>query len=319
MDPAGSFADYLAAERGLSPNTVSTYAAEARAFLAFLEASGKAVARAEAGDVTAYIIRRQVAGVDPRTLAKVSSAVRAFFHFLVLEGRMTANPARLVDSPRTAMRIPRYLRTEEIDRLLASCPEDHPRGRRDRALFELIYSCGLRVSEAVGLTVDRVSLDEGLVRVMGKGSRERLVPLGNRAKRDLTAYLADTRPMLADARRPVNWLFLGRGGRKLSRKTVWKNFSQLCLQAGIEAKVHTLRHSFATHLLQGGADLRAVQELLGHADIGTTQIYTHVSQEVLKRTHEEFHPRGAPAAGKDDPHGPGALGAEHGTDSGGGA
>jgi integrase/recombinase XerD len=159
-------------------------------------------------------------------------------------------------------------------------------------LFECIYSCGLRVSEAVGLTVDRVSLAEGLLRVMGKGSRERMVPLGGRAIAAIRGYLLDARPALA-GRRQVDALFLSRAGRKLSRKTVWKSFKHLALRAGLEAKVHTLRHSFATHLLQGGADLRSVQELLGHADIATTQIYTHVSQEVLRKTHQEFHPRGA--------------------------
>ncbi|MGA2480560.1 MAG: tyrosine-type recombinase/integrase, partial [Spirochaetia bacterium] len=200
--------------------------------------------------------------------------------------------ARLMDPQRVNMRIPRYLAAEEIDKLLDACDPGRPLGVRDRALFELIYSCGLRVSEAVGLTVTRVSLPEAAVRVMGKGSRERMVPMGKRAKEELEKYLSTVRPVLA-GRAPVDTLFLGRGGKKLSRKTVWRIFKRLALSAGLEGKVHTLRHSFATHLLQNGADLRSVQELLGHADIGTTQIYTHVSQEVLKRTHAEFHPRGA--------------------------
>lgn len=195
------------------------------------------------------------------------------------------------------MRIPRYLKTEEIERLLDACDPGQPLGIRDRAIFELIYSCGLRVSEAVGLTVARISLHERAVRVMGKGARERMVPLGERARKDLGEYLSSVRPSLL-GRSSVDELFLGRGGKKLSRKTVWKIFKRLAASAGLEAKVHTLRHSFATHLLQGGADLRSVQELLGHADIGTTQIYTHVSQEVLKRTHAEFHPRGTSAEGK---------------------
>jgi integrase/recombinase XerD len=179
-----------------------------------------------------------------------------------------------------------------VDRLLAACPPGVPLAQRDKALFELIYSCGLRVSEAVELTVDRVSLAQKVVRVMGKGSRERLVPLGERARSELSVYLAKIRPGLMKGK-AVNWLFLGRGGRKLSRKTVWKTFARLAARAGLStSKVHALRHSFATHLLQGGADLRSVQEMLGHADIGTTQIYTHVSQDVLKRTHENFHPRG---------------------------
>ncbi|MGD0723959.1 MAG: site-specific tyrosine recombinase XerD [Spirochaetia bacterium] len=289
---ADGFADYLSAERGLSPTTVATYASEARGFEAFLARCGREATQADVRDVEAYMTERRVNNIDSRTLAKAASAIRSFYRFLVLEGRMETNPARLVDAPRVTMRIPRYLQEEEIQKLLDACEPGQPLGIRDRALFELIYSCGLRVSEAVGLTVERVSMPEGALRVMGKGSRERMVPLGERARNQLALYLSSARPGLA-GRAPANELFLGRGGRKLSRKTVWKTFKRLAVRAGLDAKVHTLRHSFATHLLQGGADLRSVQELLGHADIGTTQIYTHVSQEVLKRTHEEFHPRGA--------------------------
>ena len=292
-DDVTPFSVYLAAERRLSETTVATYASETRAFLSFLHGEGRTVEAARADDVSAWLVSRQVANIDARTLAKAASAIRAFFRYLVLEGRVDSNPARLVDAPRVAMRIPRFLHSEEIDALLDACDATQALGIRDRALFELIYSCGLRVTEAVRLTVDRVSLAESVVRVLGKGARERMVPLGDRAKRELEKYLAESRPHLA-GRSPASVLFLGRGGRMLSRKTVWKIFKRLALQAGLEGKVHSLRHSFATHLLQGGADLRSVQELLGHADIGTTQIYTHVSQEVLKRTHEEFHPRGAP-------------------------
>jgi integrase/recombinase XerD len=292
---ADSFADYLTAERGLSPTTIATYAAEARGFEAFLGRCGKNALEADVRDVEAYMTERRVRNIDPRTLAKAASAIRGFYRFLVLEGKLEANPARLVDAQRVVMRIPRYLKKEEIEQLLDACEPGQPLGIRDRALFELIYSCGLRVSEAVGLTVDRVAMAEGSVRVMGKGSRERMVPLGERARKELAVYLSAARPALA-GRSPADALFLGRSGRKLSRKTVWKSFKRLATLAGLEGKVHTLRHSFATHLLQGGADLRSVQELLGHSDIGTTQIYTHVSQEVLKRTHEEFHPRGGSCA-----------------------
>jgi len=298
---ADGFADYLSAERGLSPTTVATYASEARGFEAFLARGGKAAAEADVRDVEAYMTERRVNNIDSRTLAKAASAIRSFYRFLVLDGKMESNPARLVDAQRVTMRIPRYLQEEEIQQLLEACEPGQPLGIRDRALFELIYSCGLRVSEAVSLTVDRVSLSEGALRVMGKGSRERMVPLGERARHQLELYLSSARPALA-GRAPVNELFLGRGGKKLSRKTVWKTFKRLAMRAGLDAKVHTLRHSFATHLLQGGADLRSVQELLGHADIGTTQIYTHVSQEVLKKTHEEFHPRGGPGGADTGAH-----------------
>ncbi len=296
MDPAGAFADYLTAELVLSPNTVSAYAAEARAFLSFLSSEGKTAAKAEPGDVIGYIVKRQLDGADSRTVAKSLSAVRALFRFLVLEGTVVSNPARLVESPRTDHRIPRFFTTEEVDHLLsAGAPSSAGAAVldiRNAAVFELIYSSGLRASEAVDLTMERISLDEGIVRVMGKGSRERLVPLGERAKERLRLYLAEARPVLARGKKPQNYVFLGRGGRKLSRKVLWKNFKKLAAKAGLKGKVHTLRHSFATHMLSGGADLRSVQELLGHADITTTQIYTHVSQDALRRLHEEKHPRG---------------------------
>jgi integrase/recombinase XerD len=296
VDCAGAFADYLTAELALSPNTVSAYAAEARAFLSFLSQEGKTEAEAAAGDVIGYIVKRQLGGADSRTVAKSLSAVRSLFRFLVLEGKIASNPARLVESPRTQRRIPRVLTAEEVDRLLAAgSPASGLAAAldiRNAAVFELIYSSGLRASEAVDLTLQRISLEEGIVRVMGKGARERLVPLGERAKQRLRLYLEQARPVLARGRKPQNYIFLGKGGRKLSRKGLWKNFKKLAAKAGLKGKVHTLRHSFATHMLSGGADLRSVQELLGHADIATTQIYTHVSREALRRLHEEKHPRG---------------------------
>ncbi len=292
MDLAERFGDWLAASQGLAPGTVAAYTADARAFISFLETAGKSLTDAAIGDVAAWAAARQLGGAEARTLAKASSALRSLFRFLVDEGLAEANPARLLDSPRVPMRIPRCLAPEEVDRLLACCDTADPVGLRDAALFELVYSCGLRASEATDLTLERVSLAEGIVRVMGKGSRERLVPVGGRATAMLKRYLAEARPNLARAGRPADALFLGRLGRKLSRKTVWRSFKRLAALAGLEGTAHTLRHSFATHLLSGGADLRSVQELLGHADIATTQIYTHVSQDALRRVHNTLHPRG---------------------------
>ena len=294
-DAVALFSDYLTIERRLSPTTVTTYATEVRSFLAFVRDSGMTRAGAGVHEVNNYLIRRRVDNIDPRTLAKSASAIRSFYRFLVLEGHSETNPARLIDPAHVTRRIPRYLPAEDVDVLLDACDPATLVGRRDRALFELIYSCGLRVSEAVGLTVDRISLPERAVRVMGKGSRERMVPMGERAAGQLKKYLSEVRPVLV-GRIAVNEVFLGRGGKRLSRKTVWKIFKTLALKSNLDGKVHTLRHSFATHLLQGGADLRSVQELMGHADISTTQIYTHVSQEVLKKTHAAFHPRGGSGA-----------------------
>ena len=292
MDLGERFGDWLAASQRLAPGTVAAYTADARAFIAFLERAGKAPAEAAIGDVAAWAAARQLGGAEARTLAKANSALRSLFRFMVDEGLAGANPARLLESPHLPMRIPRCLAPEEVDRLLAGADPADPVGLRDAALFELVYSCGLRASEAVDLTLGRVSLAEGIVRVMGKGSRERLVPVGDRAKAMLERYLAEARPRLARASRPCDALFLGRLGRRLSRKTVWRAFKRLAALAGLEATAHTLRHSFATHLLSGGADLRSVQELLGHADIATTQIYTHVSQDALRRVHNTLHPRG---------------------------
>jgi integrase/recombinase XerD len=304
MDLLAGFAGHLAAERGLAPTTVATYAAEARSFLSFLEEKGKDPLTAGPREISDYMNGKVVADFDSRTLAKAASAIRSFYRYVVLEGLRDTNPARLLQARRVSQNLPRALAPSAVDALLAVIPADTPLGIRDRALFELVYSCGLRVSEATGLTVGRVSLPESALRVMGKGSRERVVPMGDRARRELKRYLADVRPTLA-GRRQSDPLFLGRGGRRLSRKTVWKMFKRYAQAASVDAppgsglssaKVHTLRHSFATHLLEGGADLRAVQELLGHADIATTQIYTHVTQEALRRTHQEFHPRGGSCA-----------------------
>jgi integrase/recombinase XerD len=292
MDLAERFGDWLAASQGLAPGTVAAYTADARAFLAFLEKAGTSPSDASLGDMAAWVAARQVGGAASRTLAKATSALRSLFRFLVDEGLAGTNPARLLESPRIPMRIPRCLAPGDVDRLLACCDVADPVGLRDAALFELVYSCGLRASEAAGLTIDRISLAEGIVRVMGKGSRERLVPVGGRAKALLERYLAEARPSLARAGRPCNALFLGRLGKEISRKTVWRSFKRLAALAGLDGTVHTLRHSFATHLLSGGADLRSVQELLGHADISTTQIYTHVSQDALRRVHNTLHPRG---------------------------
>ena len=184
------------------------------------------------------------------------------------------------------------LSIEQIDHILASIDLSSVLGLRDRALFELFYSSGLRISEAAGLELTMLFLDEGLVTVHGKGGKERLVPVGEEACHWLQRYLQEGRSRLANAGRPNRYIFLGRRGSPMSRKGIWKRFHELCQSNGIEASVHTLRHSFATHLLQGGADLRSVQELLGHADIGVTQIYTHLGQDDLRTDHARYHPRG---------------------------
>lgn len=286
------FSDYLHLELGLAPRSVETYSRECRGFLSFLSSLEVDLDVATRENVVAYLVSRSKDGVDQRTLAKTVSSLRSLFDFLVLESVRSDNPAKSVEMPKAAHRLPGVLKVEEVESLLATIDTESATGLRDRALFELIYSCGLRISEAVELSPDSVYLTEGLIRVRGKGHKERLVPMGEEAQYWLSRYLSDGRTRLSKATKPSRSLFLNNRGDGLSRKGMWKRFRELSERTGIEAKVHTLRHSFATHLLEGGADLRAVQELLGHADISTTQIYTHVEKADLKDYHRDHHPRG---------------------------
>ncbi len=307
------FRDYLQVELRLSRQTVETYMRECTAAHLDAREQGRTLERLTTGDLIDFLIRRQTSDepVDQRTIAKGLSALRSFFQFCVLEEVRPDNPAGGIATPRGEHRLPGVLSVEQVNTLLDSIDITTPGvlsveqvntlldsidittpgGLRDRALFEIIYSSGLRISEAVSLDQNHLYLREALVRVYGKGDKERLIPLGEEAVLWLQRYLDEGRPKLARilAERAV---FLNRRGTRLSRKGMWKRFHELTQAVGIDAKVHTLRHSFATHLLEGGADLRSVQELLGHADIGTTQIYTHIDTEDLRKYHERFHPRG---------------------------
>lgn len=294
-DIVSLFAEYLSAECALAPGTITSYTVAAAALVAFLEQAGKTVGEAELADVTNFLVQGQVAGADARTVAKVASGIRSFYRYLVLDGIVKENPARGLLVPRMTKRLPKVLSVGQVERLLDACSTDNAVGVRDRALFETMYSCGLRESEAIGLTIGTISLSQGFVRVMGKGSKERIVPLGNSARSSIEDYLTRARPKLLKwGPGPVtDALFLSLRGTRLSRPMLWKAFRALYVRAGItDAHPHTLRHSFATHLLQGGADLRSIQELLGHENISTTAIYTHVDPERLKKLHGRFHPRG---------------------------
>jgi integrase/recombinase XerD len=228
--------------------------------------------------------------VSPRSIGRILSSLGSYYGFLIENGDCSVDPTSLVEKPRIKRRLPDVLSLDEVEAFLAAIDESTPNGVRDRALFELIYSCGLRISEASDLRMDRVYLEEGLVRVLGKGSKERVVPMGGEAIERLKAYFLEARGTLLKGGRS-EYVFVNRSGKRLTRKGIWKRFTETRERAGLEAKVHTLRHSFATHLLSGGADLRSVQELLGHADISTTQIYTHIDAEELHRYHTDFHPR----------------------------
>lgn len=292
------FVASLVVELRLSENTVETYCREIKFYLRFLERDEKSsdedfwtvVSRVSEGDLEVYLLKRKEGGISSRSIAKAVSTLRVFYRFLCRERLIDKNPALLLQLPRCGKLLPEVISLVDVERLFGLIDLSDCYGLRDSALFELIYSCGLRISEACGLNVGDIYPEEGLIIIRGKGDKQRYVPLGAEAIYQLNRYLDESRGKMLLGQ--GNALFLNRFGERISRKGVWKRFNELAMRAGIRAKVHTLRHSFATHLLVGGAGLRAVQELLGHADISTTQIYTHVDQEFLQRQHKEFHPRG---------------------------
>jgi integrase/recombinase XerD len=289
-----SYEVFLRAEQRRAELTVETYVCECERFLDFCRGSGVNATSVTGPEIVEYVISRQIDGLDVRTVAKVLSSLSSFFQFLILDNKRPDNPVKSIDMPRFGRRLPAVFTIDEIELLLSHIDTSSMYGLRDRALFELIYSCGLRVSEAVSLTVNSIFLDEAILRIIGKGGKERIVPLGEIAENWLRKYIDEARPALSKRGGTlVDHLFLNNRGTALSRKGMWKRFRAIAQSASLDSsKLHTLRHSFATHLLKGGADLRAVQELLGHADISTTQVYTHLDVDDLKRTHEEFHPRG---------------------------
>ncbi|GAB4365289.1 MAG: site-specific tyrosine recombinase XerD [Spirochaetales bacterium] len=289
-----AFLDYLRIEKNLAPATVDTYQRELRSFFQFLTGQGIPVESVDPSRISQYLVQRQEEGnVSERTICRILSTLRGLFRFLVREGSIPKNPVNALKTPRVPKRIPEVFSLSEVDRILQCMDTGTPEGLRDRSLFEVIYSCGLRVSEASNMTLESLYLREGVLKVTGKGRKERIVPVGGEAEYWLKKYLEQGRSILLcrNGGRPTSRVFLNRFGRPLGRKGIWKRFKYYVRRAGLDGKVHELRHSFATHLLQGGANLRAVQELLGHADISTTQIYTHVEQELLEQAHSAYHPR----------------------------
>lgn len=292
-DPVSRYGAWLLSARRRSPLTLDAYLREARLLKSWLEERDKALEAASTQDLLEYLVARKVSGLDStlksRTMARILSGLRGLFRFMRQEGLRTDDPTELLESPRQERSLPDVIKAEDVDRMLGAIDVDSPGGLRDRALFELIYSCGLRISEAASLSFNMLFLRERIIRVTGKRRKERIVPFGEEAARWLTTYLTEGRPALEHPPRNDR-IFLNRSGRGISRKGIWKRFSELRLISGVDGKVHTLRHSFATHLLAGGADLRTVQELLGHADISTTQIYTHVDAEDLGKAHADYFP-----------------------------
>jgi integrase/recombinase XerD len=290
------FLDHLGFERGLAVRSVEAYRRDLERFLAFLVDRGVGGPEAVDGAMLRdYTFHLKDAGLAATSIRRAQSALRTYFAFLLAEGVLLDDPTERLESPRVWRRLPDVLSREEVERVLDAPDPDHPLHWRDRAILELLYASGMRVSELVELPLTALDLEERIALVYGKGSKERLVPMGGPAARAVARYLAEVRPALDRGRgRGRGRVFLNARGSPLSRQTVWTLVKDASRRAGVERRVspHTLRHTFATHLLEGGADLAAVQELLGHADISTTQIYTHVDREYLREVHRKHHPRG---------------------------
>ena len=294
MDAAvDRYLTWLAAERRVSPHTVTGYGRDCAALAQFLERKQvHTPAQVLPGHLVAFLESEQKRGLSPRSRARALAAVRGLFAFLVREGVLEVDPTRELRRPRLGRPLPKSLAKVSVAELLGAASPD-PLVQRDLAMIELTYASGLRVSEAVGLTMTQVKLEAGYLTVTGKGRKERAVPIGKLARERLLAYLRDVRPQIL-GKRLSPYLFVTRAGRAMTRQSFWQRLRRRALQAGIREHIspHTLRHAFATHLVEGGADLRSVQLMLGHADIGTTEIYTHVARERLREVHKKFHPRG---------------------------
>jgi integrase/recombinase XerD len=287
------FLDAQWMERGLSENTLAAYRSDLNGLAAWLARRERGIVAARREDLLDYLSERVINGARPRTTARLLSSLRRLYRYLVREGHLSEDPTARIDAPRIGRPLPDSLSEEEVEALLNAPDVSGALGLRDRAMLELLYACGLRVSELVSVTTEQINLTQGVVRLMGKGSKERLVPLGEEAVDWLQRYIAESRPELV-AGRVARPLFITRRGKALTRQAFWYRLRHYAAKSGIDKVLspHTLRHAFATHLLNHGADLRVVQMLLGHSDLSTTQIYTHVARERLKELHARHHPRG---------------------------
>jgi len=288
------YIDAMWMEKGLSDNSLSSYRRDLRQFHDWLATNkDSSILRADRSSLQAYLGVRLRQGQSPRSTARFMSCVRGFYHYLLREGRITVDPTLDVDSPKLGRPLPKSLSEQDVERLLQAPDLDVALEFRDRTMLEMLYACGLRVTELTSLQLVQVSINQGVVRVFGKGSKERLVPMGEEALLWLRRYMAGPRAELLKGI-PSDVVFPSRRGRQMTRQTFWYRIKIYALRAGIrqELSPHTLRHAFATHLLNHGADLRVVQLLLGHSDLSTTQIYTHVAKQRMQELHSRHHPRG---------------------------
>lgn len=285
------FIDYCRFNEGLSDNTLAAYERDLKTIQTDLPID---LSQATTQQIESYLLQKHLQQVNPRSIARSLSALKRFYRYLCLQNHREDDPVALLKAPALIQSIPSVISEQQIEDLLRAPDLKTLLGCRDKAILELMYASGLRVSEVVSLPFEQVNLSAGLVQVTGKGNKERIVPLGEMAIEALAAYLKTARPSLVPVGKWVNTLFVSRLGRPMTRQTLWHRIKNLALQAGIESNLspHGLRHAFATHLINHGADLRTVQLLLGHADLSTTQIYTHVAQERLQKVHQKHHPRG---------------------------
>jgi len=292
----GAYLNYTKVEKGLAVNTIAAYANDLKKFAAFAKERKYPIDAINHDCIVEYLSGLYHQRLDSRTVSRHLVSLRNLFRFALAEGVITADPTVNLESPKVRKSLPTYLRMEEVDRLLAQPDVSTPQGLRDRAIIELLYSTGMRVSELVGLRVPDMDMRMGCLRCIGKGDKERVVPVGRQALAAVQEYLVSARPLLlggGKAAQPSQKLFVNRRGGQLSRIAIWRILKEYGRQAGIRTQLspHKLRHSFATHMLERGADLRSVQLMLGHADISTTQIYTHVIEERLKQIYKAHHPR----------------------------
>ncbi len=287
------YINHLVVEKGLADKSIQAYTSDLRHFLQFLwDQPITDIRQSDTAVIFKYLIEMRNSGRSARTRARHLVSIRGFYQYLLHSRIIEQNPAKLIDLPKSGLKLPEVLNISQIERLLAQPDATKPNGMRDAAMLELIYAAGLRVSELVNLELSAVILEAGFVRVLGKGNKTRIVPIGRKALNQINAYLKEDRKTLLK-NHTSKFLFVARAGNPMTRQGFWKLLKRYATQAGIRQRVtpHSLRHSFASHLLEGGADLRAVQEMLGHVDIATTQIYTHVAQKRLIEIHSKFHPR----------------------------
>lgn len=289
------FKSYLLLEKSLSPNTIDAYLSDVEKLFQYLSLNNieKSPQKVKMSEVQSFLSWITKQGISPRSQARIISGIKAFYKFLLIEKLIETSPVTFLETPKLSQKLPEVLSIDEIDRMVAAIDLSTPEGTRNKAIIETLYSCGLRVSELCSLKISCIYFNEGFVKVVGKGDKERLVPIGNTAEKNIRIYMDNVRNHQEIAKNYNDILFLNRRGKPLSRVMIFNITKELAKLAGIKKNIspHTFRHSFATHLIEGGADLRAIQEMLGHESITTTEIYTHLDRVFLAETMSKYHPR----------------------------